>query len=148
MQAQPPAQRGPVGLPAGELSIEGTTRWTLTVVNPRADQIRYVRHQTRLVLALWRLTDLMPPVEVLISELATNVVRHARTPYTVAITWDGHTLRAEVSDGSPLAPRPPLTSRDDDEGGRGLLLVDAVAAHWGVDLYHDGKTVWFEITRD
>jgi anti-sigma regulatory factor (Ser/Thr protein kinase) len=86
--------------------------------------------------------------EVLISELATNVVRHARTPFTVVITWDGRTLRAEVSDGVPLGPRPPLTSRDDDEGGRGLLLVDAVATDWGVDLYHDGKTVWFEITRD
>jgi anti-sigma regulatory factor (Ser/Thr protein kinase) len=147
MQAQPPAQRGPVGLPAGELSVEGTTRWTLTVVNPRADQIRYVRHQTRLLLALWRLTDLTPPVEVLISELATNVVRHARTPFTVMITWDGHTLRAGVSDGSPLAPRRPLASHD-DEGGRGLFLVDAVATDWGVDPYHDGKTVWFEITRD
>jgi anti-sigma regulatory factor (Ser/Thr protein kinase) len=148
MHAQPPVQRGPVGLPAGDLSIEGTRRWTLTDVDPRADQIRYVRHQARLVLALWRLTDLTSPVEVLISELATNVVRHARTAFTVGITWDGRTLRAGVSDGLPLAPRPPLASRDDDEGGRGLLLVDAVATDWGVDLYHDGKTVWFEITRD
>ena len=128
--------------------MDGTACWSLPGVAPRPDRIRYVRHQARLVLHLWRLADLTPPVEVLISELATNAVRHARTPFTVALAWDGLTLRVEVRDGSSLAPRPYLADDPDREGGRGLLLVDAVAQDWGVNLHHQGKTVWFTITRD
>jgi hypothetical protein len=53
----------------------------------------------------------------------------------------------EVSDASPLAPRPPVAAHAEDEGGRGLLLVDAIATDWGVDLYHQSKTVWFTLRR-
>ena len=45
-------------------------------------------------------------------------------------------------------PRTQLATHLDHEGGRGLLLVDAVAHDWGVDLYSQGKTVWFTINRD
>ncbi len=147
-QAQPPPPRRPADLPDGKLSMDGVARWSLPAVVPCPKQVTYVRHQTRLVLRLWRLTDLMGPVEVLISELATNAVRHAGTMFTVAASWDGLTLRIEVSDASPLAPRPQLAAHRDREGGRGLLLVDAIATDWGVDLYPQGKTVWFAISHD
>jgi anti-sigma regulatory factor (Ser/Thr protein kinase) len=127
--------------------MDGSARWTLPAVSPRPEQVSYVRHQTALILQLWRLADLTSPVEVLISELATNAVRHARTLFTVSVTWDGLTLTAEVSDASPLAPRPQLNPYPDREGGRGLLLVDAIASDWGVDLYDQGKTIWFTLRR-
>jgi anti-sigma regulatory factor (Ser/Thr protein kinase) len=148
MPAQPPAPRRPTDLLNGELSTDGIARWTLTGVAPRPAHVGYVRHQIRLVLQLWGLTELTPPAEILISELATNVVRHARTRFTITVSWDRLTLRVEVSDASPLAPRPQLTGHTDDEGGRGLLLVAAIATDWGVDLYPRGKTVWFTIRRD
>ena len=145
--AQPPAPRNPPNLPDGRLSSDGSARWTLPAVTPGPEQMTYVRHQARLVLQLWRLADLMAAVEVLISELATNVVRHARTLFTVTVAWDGATLRVEVSDASPLTPRPQLATDTDREGGRGLLLVDAIATAWGVDLHPHSKTVWFTIRR-
>ena len=147
MRAQPPSPRSPTDLPDGHLSLDGSVRWTLPDISPRPQQVTYVRRQTRLVLQLWRLADLTWPVEVLISELAKNVVRHARTLFTVTVTWDGLTLMAEVSDASPLPPRPPVAATSEDEGGRGLLLVDAIATDWGVDLYHQGKAVWFTLRR-
>jgi anti-sigma regulatory factor (Ser/Thr protein kinase) len=145
---QPPTPRSPADRPDGELSMNGYARWTLPAIAPALEQVTYVRHQTRLVLRLWRLTDLLTAVEVLISELATNVVRHARTLFTVAATWDGGTLRIEVTDGSPLTPRLQLAAHPDSEGGRGLLLVDTIATDWGVDLYSQGKTIWCTIGRD
>ena len=144
--AQPPTPRGPGDLPDGKLSLDGSARWRLPAIAPGPEQVTYVRHQARLVLRLWRLTDLIAAVEVLVSELATNAVRHARTVFTVAASWDGQTLRVEVSDASPLAPRPQLAVHPDGEGGRGLLLVDAIASSWGVDLNPEGKTVWFTIS--
>ena len=146
--AQPPTPRSPDDLPDGTLSMDGFARWTLPAVAPGSEQVTYVRHQTRLVLRLWRLTDLTGAVEVLISELATNAVRHARTLFAVAVIWDGRALRVEVSDASLVTPQPQLAVDADREGGRGLLLVDAIATDWGVDLYPRGKTVWFTIRRD
>jgi anti-sigma regulatory factor (Ser/Thr protein kinase) len=149
LPAQPPAPRTPPNLPDGQLSsMDGSARWILPAVTPGPEQATYVRHQARLVLQLWRLADLMAAVEVLISELATNAVRHARTLFTVTVAWDGATLRGEVNDASPVAPRPQLAPHPDREGGRGLLLLDAIATTWGVEMYPDGKTVWFTISRD
>jgi anti-sigma regulatory factor (Ser/Thr protein kinase) len=147
MRVQPPSPRGPSDLPDGHLSMNGSVHWTLPDMSPRPEHVSYVRHQTRLVLQLWRVTDLTWPVEVLISELAANVVRHARTLLTVTLTWDGRTLMAEVSDASPLPLRPPVAAHPENEGGRGLLLVDAIATDWSVDLNRHGKTVWFTLRR-
>jgi anti-sigma regulatory factor (Ser/Thr protein kinase) len=82
-------------------------------------------------------------VELLVSELATNAVRHARTSFEVAI-WVGSKTRVEVSDGSPVPPRRSVGPGSGDEGGRGLILVDRLALAWGFHLTGHGKTVWFE----
>jgi anti-sigma regulatory factor (Ser/Thr protein kinase) len=148
VRAQPPSPRSPDDLPDGHLSANGSVRWTLPDITPRPEQVAYVRRQTRLVLQLWRLGDLTWLVEVLVSELAANVVRHARTPFTVTFAWDGLTLMVEVSDASPLPPQPPVAAHPEDEAGRGLLLVDAIAADWSVELHRQGKTVWFTLRRD
>jgi anti-sigma regulatory factor (Ser/Thr protein kinase) len=147
-RAEPPSPRGRSDLPDGHLSVDGFVRWTLPDLSPRPQQVTYLRRQTRLVLQLWQIPDLTWPVELLISELAANVVRHAGTRFTVTLAWDGSTLMADVSDDSPLTPRPPVAAHPEDEGGRGLLLVDAIATDWSVDLYQQGKTVWFTLRRD
>jgi anti-sigma regulatory factor (Ser/Thr protein kinase) len=83
-------------------------------------------------------------VTLIVSELASNAVRHAETPFTVALQCDGAIVRVEVSDGAtalPVLQRPPV----DAITGRGLLIVEALATRWGVEPNPSGKTVWFEL---
>ena len=83
-------------------------------------------------------------VTLLVSELASNAVRHAGTPFTVALQCDGEIVRVEVTDdddGLPVPQRPPV----DAVTGRGLLIVEALATRWGVEPRSSGKTVWFEL---
>lgn len=80
---------------------------------------------------------------LLVSELATNVVRHARSELTVEII-DGATLRVEVHDrGGPLPD--PMPMQADANGGRGLHIVAAFARTWGSATTASGKVVWFEL---
>lgn len=83
-------------------------------------------------------------LELITSELATNAVLHARTPFEVRVrAVDGH-LRVEVADGSPALP---VVKEHGSEAptGRGLKILDAIADRWGVDPTDDGKVVWFEV---
>lgn len=140
---------GPVAgsLPDGRVTMDGYARWLLSVVPPVAERVPYVRHQALKVLRLWQLDDLAWAVELLIDELAGNAVRHARTPFSVALVWDGGTLRGEVTDVNPEPPQPRLATGADELGGRGLLLVSQVADRWGFEAHSRGKTVWFELRR-
>lgn len=72
------------------------------------------------------------------SELATNVIRHAHTPFTVRLSGDNRWMRLEVWDGSPVIP----AVRDLNEGKRGLRMIEAIADDWGVEPTDDGKIVW------
>ncbi|WP_371499276.1 ATP-binding protein [Kitasatospora sp. NBC_00374] len=89
---------------------------------------------------------------LLLSELVTNACRHARVPSgrrvgIRCILRDG-TLRVEVSDPGDGVPRP-RRAGPDDESGRGLVLVAALATGWGTHPRPSGpgKTVWFELGR-
>ena len=89
-------------------------------------------------------TCLADEVSLLVSELASNAVRHARTPFQVSLACDGSTVRVEVGDGDPALPirQDPVPEA---VTGRGLLIVDALADRWGVEPAAVGKTVWFEL---
>jgi hypothetical protein len=88
--------------PDGKLTMDGFARWVLSAVDPDPARVPYLRHQAGLVLHLWRLDDVAWTVELLLTELASNVVRHARTLFNVGMVWDGHTLRGEVTDANPV----------------------------------------------
>lgn len=82
--------------------------------------------------------------EALVSELATNAVLHARSPFTVVVDRAGDRVRICVLDASPTRPR----TRDygmQATTGRGMRLVASLAAAWGVDRQGSGKAVWFEL---
>lgn len=111
------------------------------------------RHRVRDHLASWGHgpdTPTAGDAMLLVSELATNVVRHGPLPereFEVAVTAlsDGSCL-VEVSDEGRMEPRLRIV-RDDDETGRGLHLVETIAAAWGVwGRGTHGKTVWALIT--
>ena len=82
---------------------------------------------------------------LVVTELATNTLIHAGTPFTVHVLARPRGVRIAVADSSTALPVP----RDDglpDPGGHGLRLVAALAAEWGTSLANDGtKTVWAEL---
>ena len=83
-------------------------------------------------------------VELLVSELVTNSVLHARSEVEVRLQARGKTLRVDVTDGSPR--RPVLRNHDDKAmTGRGLALVAELSSEWGVVETPDGKSVWFVV---
>ena len=98
------------------------------------------------VLTAWDADDLEWELSQLLTEVVTNAVLHAGTPLRVVLEQDGTAgrLRCEVSDGSPVRPRLRHHSAEATTG-RGLQLLESVAASWGVQPMGGGKTVWFEL---
>lgn len=82
--------------------------------------------------------------QTLVSELVTNAVIHARTAFTVRVSCDGDTVRVSVFDGSRARARV-RNYGTDATTGRGLRLLDALSADWGVEPHGDGKAIWFEV---
>lgn len=83
------------------------------------------------------------------SELATNAVIHARTPFTVSVvTRPDRTVRLEVTDHHPTDPLPRGTEDADRAGAWGFEIVAHLATRWGIDPQPEGKTAWAEITPD
>lgn len=78
------------------------------------------------------------------SEVVTNALLHAGTDIVLRLETTGNRVRVEVWDASPL---PPSMRHYGDSAltGRGLGLVDALAAAWGIRSESEGKTVWFEL---
>jgi len=115
----------PVRFPADVASI--------TVSRHRLEDFLYdVPEEVRMVAAL------------LVSELTTNVVRHAHTHFSLCADVTPLTVRVEVADGTR---EPPVinTPGPRDVGGRGLFLVSQLAQNWGTEPIPDGKLVWFEL---
>lgn len=82
--------------------------------------------------------------ELLVSELVTNAVMHAVSRPCLHVTAVPPRLRISVRDSAADAPR--LADTDDEvEGGRGLVLVQALASRWGTEADRLGKWVWFEV---
>jgi anti-sigma regulatory factor (Ser/Thr protein kinase) len=108
--------------------------------------VRLARQATRDALVTWRLAYLEETAVLLVSELVTNAVRHARgsDPITLELQAAGTWLRIEVQDADPRWPRP-RTPAEFDGSGFGFVLVDALAGKWGVRETATGKAVWAEI---
>jgi anti-sigma regulatory factor (Ser/Thr protein kinase) len=79
------------------------------------------------------------------TELVTNAVEHAATPSQLRVHYDGVVLVIEVRDGCTAAPR--LQAPTTGITGRGLQLVDRLAARWNYVLHPDGKTIWADIQQ-
>jgi anti-sigma regulatory factor (Ser/Thr protein kinase) len=114
---------------------------------PAAGQAaRLARQATRQVLASWQVAHLEETAVLLVGELVTNVVRHARTASPMVLRFEtaGACLRIEVQDADPCWPQP-RTPAGLDESGFGFVLVDTLADKWGVRETPPGKTVWAEL---
>jgi len=94
----------------------------------------------------WGDHRLVEEAALLVSELVTNAVLHARSAVDLVIgRQGGHAvLRVEVHDTSAAPPRLG-TFGEDTPSGRGLALVDALSSRWGVETLGSGKRIWFEL---
>lgn len=105
-----------------------------------AEGRRFV-HET---LHAWECGHVSDSACLLASEVLTNAVRHAQGPLGLRLHRTALDVTVEVSDHSTHIPqRRPADLAD--ESGRGLLLVEALAAGWGTRPSSDGKTVWFTL---
>ena len=82
--------------------------------------------------------------ELLTSEVVTNAVLHAGTALQLRVLRANGGVRIEVTDGATAAPTRRRYSAE-AATGRGLGLVEALAAEWGTRTETAGKTVWFTV---
>ncbi|MEU2423497.1 SpoIIE family protein phosphatase [Streptomyces sp. NPDC007851] len=90
----------------------------------------------------WGLEHLVPKMELIVSELVTNAIRHGDGPSRLRLIRH-HVLTCEVFDSHTGHPRRRRLSSLDDNG-RGLSLVAQLSRRWGSRSAADGKVVWAE----
>jgi anti-sigma regulatory factor (Ser/Thr protein kinase) len=84
---------------------------------------------------------------LMVSELATNCVKHAHSDFELTVESEAGGIRVEVRDAS--SGQPTLRSAAPHElSGRGLRIIESMADEWGVTPAAPGKTVWFTLPRD
>jgi DNA-binding NarL/FixJ family response regulator len=88
--------------------------------------------------------DVLDTVELLVTEVVTNAVVHARSEADVVVRLLPGAVRVEVRDGDDSFPVR-RSSRLDQPGGRGFELVEQLSRSWGIDMLDVGKRVWFEV---
>ncbi|WUO43980.1 ATP-binding protein [Streptomyces sp. NBC_00285] len=111
-----------------------------------AGEVRLLRRAAAKQLSRWGMPAATDEAELLVTELATNVVKHVGegAAATLILEWRGERLRLEVHDKSRAAPSL-KSAACDEECGRGLHLLATLAVDWGTVLTATGKAVWCEI---
>ena len=116
----------------------------MTLTPQRAEVSRARRFVVDIATALGQ-DHLADVVELLTSELVTNVVLHAGgDSMRVTVDWSPPMFRVEVFDESAAKPRQ-FHYGVEASTGRGLTLIEDLATHWGTIPQADGKSVWFEV---
>ncbi|MGW1323117.1 SpoIIE family protein phosphatase [Streptomyces antibioticus] len=105
-----------------------------------------IRARATRQLADWGLEETAFAVELILSELVTNAIRHGSGPVRVRLLHH-RSLICEVSDSSNTAPHL-RQAGSNDEGGRGLFLVAQLARSWGTRHLPEGKVIWAECGLD
>ncbi|MFH9968691.1 SpoIIE family protein phosphatase [Streptomyces mirabilis] len=138
----PVAPRDDVALlVAGTRLLDGnrTASWDVPS-DPSA--VADVRAAAARLLDDWDMKEEAFTLELILSELVTNAIRHATGPIGVRLIRD-RSLICEVSDGSSVSPHLRRATTM-DEGGRGLFLVAQFADRWGTRYTSGGKVIWTE----
>jgi hypothetical protein len=108
------------------------------------DSPAHARRMAAATLRRWGCEDaLIDDVSLVVSELASNAVRHAGSAFSLALQMQGPLLRVTVADRASL-PDTGLTPCSP----HGLCVVDSLSTGWGVEPAPQGKVVWAELTRD
>jgi PAS domain S-box-containing protein len=114
-------------------------------LRPKPQQVAVGRRFTRDTLTAWQHPDLADTACLLVSEILTNAVQHARQMIGLRLHHTAREIIAEITDDNTQPPQRTLPAAA-DESGRGLTLVEALAGTWGARPSGTGKTVWFTLT--
>jgi hypothetical protein len=134
---------------AGNNFADGWPLHTFLALGALPGAVPCARLHVREMLWEWRITELSDSAELIASELVTNAVRISRmdahaAPVRLWLLSDGVCALIVVWDASPLPPVRMATG-DDDESGRGLLLVETLSTRWNwyfPPRPRGGKVVW------
>jgi anti-sigma regulatory factor (Ser/Thr protein kinase) len=127
----------------GTEPLGGHRRRITAFVPPQPECVRQVRRMVTAMLRHWELEHLAHDAQLLATELLTNAMRQADDGHPIRFTLahDQRWLSIDVRDRAPGVPRAREASTD-QEGGRGLLLVQHIAGSWLCRPHPDGtKTV-------
>jgi anti-sigma regulatory factor (Ser/Thr protein kinase) len=125
----------------GGIAPEDVATWGLAAEPIEVSRARAV---VREQLHEWGLNLLADQAELMVGELVTNAVRHARSRRIELRLVRGDALLCEVDDEDATLPTL-LSTGATDEFGRGLRVVSRLAREWGSSRTTAGKTVWFEM---
>ncbi|GGR98451.1 hypothetical protein GCM10010252_41490 [Streptomyces aureoverticillatus] len=125
------------GVPSADVG-----HWRLA---PDPSEVSRARDLVRSRLRDWGLDAVTDSAVLLVSELVTNAVRHARGGRIGLRLVRSGRLLCEVEDDDATLPTL-LSAGAGDEFGRGLRIVTGLAAEWGTSRTSAGKTVWFELS--
>ncbi|GGK45737.1 hypothetical protein Ppa06_01660 [Planomonospora parontospora subsp. parontospora] len=141
----PSSSPAPSGLPAAGSAASATF-----VLPPHAESVHSARSFATGTLSGWRLDDLGENMGIVVSELATNAIRHGlrlaadrtREPVRLSLIRRDRMVVCALNDpgaGSPTLRDPsPL-----EVGGLGLHIVESLSVRWGwAPLAPYGKIVW------
>lgn len=93
----------------------------------------------------WGVADDGGVAALLVSELVTNALRYGAQPMRMVAKHTEAGLRIEVHDGRGGEPPRLRPAQPDSTTGRGMMIVDALAARWGWSEFAGDKQVWFEL---
>ncbi|MFE0424795.1 SpoIIE family protein phosphatase [Streptomyces sp. NPDC058953] len=131
------------------LRYDGTARRPLRARWPvwrLPDAVVHARRFTERTARSWGVMGELDVPLLIVSELVTNAVSHTRGRVRLDLTLSGDRLRIAVNDVSPRAPVRPTALDLEATGGRGLLIVGALASASGSLPFAGGKQVW-AVTR-
>jgi anti-sigma regulatory factor (Ser/Thr protein kinase) len=117
-------------------------REALVHLTPDASSLREGRRFVAETLQDWKVDEaLIEPVLLVANELVANAIVHAQSAPVLSLAEAGPDLMLRVADTSPREPVP-RTATPTESGGRGLIMVQALADRWGFDAHSTGKVVW------
>ena len=127
-----------------EMSHTPTVRAHANLRLPHSDRApRLARAFVAESLQGWQLDGMVETASLVVSEVVTNAVIHARSGAELLLERTPTALRISVIDhGGGLSPRETTVGGD---GGRGLVIVEALSSRWGTEPTDGGNCVWAEL---
>lgn len=128
-------------------AIDAAGRWPVPprvrqLYLPARDAPQHARTVVGTACATWGVAAAAGAAQLVASELVANAVVHARTLLELSVVLRQPYLYLSVRDGDDRRLRLSGPVGDGAEHGRGLLVIDALAAAWGTIRTGDGKVVW------
>ncbi|MFJ3962278.1 ATP-binding protein [Streptomyces sp. NPDC090036] len=135
--------------PAQEVHVmDEPVRYDVRNYPPRQDSVPAARRRAAWLAVAWGQPGLAADAALLTSELTTNAVLHGAVEdryVRVTLQLAGAVLRIEVTDPKGERRPVPRLPANDEQYGRGLHIVSALAERWGTSALVVGKTVWAEL---